>query len=73
MQDIVERLQRILGRPITVLQDPARIRTSERPMLVADIGRIHRATAWRPRSSLDDTLTDMVTAYGLQTEPHLDP
>jgi UDP-glucose 4-epimerase len=73
VQDIVERLQRMLGRPITGLQDPARMRTSERMMLVADIGRIRRATGWMPRFSLDDTLTDMVAAYGLQTQPHSAP
>lgn len=70
VQDIVERLRRILGRPITVLQDPARIRTSDRMMLLANIDSIRRATEWRPRFSLEDTLTDMVAAYGLQKQPH---
>ena len=70
VQDIVERLQRILGRPITVLQDPARTRANERMVLVADIEKIRRATGWTPRFSLEDTLTDMVAAYGLQTQPH---
>jgi len=70
VQDIVHRLERILGRPITVFEDSARMRTSERMMLVADIGRIRRETGWTPRFSLDDTLTDMVAEYGLQIQPH---
>ena len=70
VRNMVHRLERILGRPITVLEDPARMRTSERMMLVADIGRIRRATKWAPRFSLDDTLTDMVAEYGLQIQPH---
>jgi UDP-glucose 4-epimerase len=67
VQDIVDRLEHILGRSITVLQDSTRMRTSERMMLVADIGGIRRATGWMPRFSLDESLTDMVAAYGLQT------
>jgi UDP-glucose 4-epimerase len=68
VQEIVERLGRILGRPIAVIQDPARVRTSERMVLVANIERIRRATGWSPRFTLDDTLVDMAAAYGLRTQ-----
>jgi UDP-glucose 4-epimerase len=70
VKDIVEWLRRILGRTITVVQEPVRVRASERMLLVADIGRIRRATQWTPRMSLEDTLKDLVAAYGLQTQPH---
>jgi UDP-glucose 4-epimerase len=68
VQDIVEHLGVILGRPIAALQDPARMRTSERMVLVADIERIRRVTGWSPRFSLDETLVDMVAAYGLRRQ-----
>jgi UDP-glucose 4-epimerase len=67
--DVIERLRLILGRDITVLQDVERVRAAERMRLLADIGRIRRAAAWAPRLSLDDTLRDLVSAYGLQVGP----
>ena len=66
VDELVERLRRLLGRPIVVSQDPARMRGSERMLLAADIGRIRAATAWAPRLSLDDTLRDLIDAYGLR-------
>lgn len=63
--DIVEALGRILARPITVVQEPARVRTRERMLLVADIEKIRRATAWTPRITFEETLQDLVQAYGL--------
>jgi UDP-glucose 4-epimerase len=68
VNDIVERLRRILGREIQVVAEPARMRPTDRELLVADIQRIRHATRWTPRLSLDDTLEDLVAAYGLRTE-----
>jgi nucleoside-diphosphate-sugar epimerase len=42
------------------------MRGSERMLLAADIGRIRAATGWAPRLSLDDTLRDLIDAYGLR-------
>jgi UDP-glucose 4-epimerase len=70
VQDIVESLRRILGRAITVVQEPLRVRATERMLLAADIERIRCATQWTPRLSLEDTLKDLVAAYRLQTQPH---
>jgi nucleoside-diphosphate-sugar epimerase len=70
VKDIVDLLRRILGRPIRVEQDPARMRSTERMLLAADIEKIRRATPWVPRMSLEDTLRDLVAAYGLQTQPY---
>jgi UDP-glucose 4-epimerase len=69
VKDIVSSLGRILGRTITVVQEPSRVRATERMLLVADIDKIRRATTWAPRISLEDALKDLVVAYGLQTEP----
>jgi UDP-glucose 4-epimerase len=67
VQDILDVLGRLLGRPLTVVPDPARMRAVERRRLVADITRIRRATGWAPRIPLVDTLTDLIGAYGLRT------
>jgi UDP-glucose 4-epimerase len=63
--DVIDELQRILARPIAVFQDPARVRRSERMVLLASIQRVVEVTGWRPRLSIDDTLADLVAAYGL--------
>ena len=67
VDDIVAALERILGRPITIVQEPSRVRATDRSLLVADIANIRRATSWTPRLSLEDSLRDLVEAYGLQT------
>lgn len=67
--DVIERLRLILGRDITVQQDLERVRATERMRLLADIGRIESAAAWTPRFSLDDTLRDLSSAYGLDIGP----
>jgi UDP-glucose 4-epimerase len=70
VEDIVDMLRRILGRAITVEQEPLRVRTNERMLLAADIERIRRETQWTPRVSLEDSLRDLVAAYRLQTQTH---
>jgi UDP-glucose 4-epimerase len=67
VNDVIDALGRILGRPITIVQNPSRLRATERMLLLADVGRIRAATGWVPRVSLEDTLWDLVSAYGLQT------
>jgi UDP-glucose 4-epimerase len=68
VSDIVESLRRILRRPITVLQEALRTRASERMLLLADVEKMRRATGWSARISLEDTLRDLVAAYGLRTD-----
>jgi UDP-glucose 4-epimerase len=70
VQDILESLARILGRTIETVQDPSRIRTVDRMLLVADIRRIRAATGWQPRISFEETLADIVDAYRLRAQPH---
>jgi UDP-glucose 4-epimerase len=73
VRDITDRLERILGRALTVVQDASRLRAVERTVLAADISRIRNATGWSPRLSLDDTLWDLVAAYGLHAQPRFSP
>jgi UDP-glucose 4-epimerase len=62
VRDVIDVLRSILGRPITVIADPSRMRATERMLLAADIQAIGRAMGWRPRWSLEATLRDLVTA-----------
>jgi UDP-glucose 4-epimerase len=68
--DILALLHRILGRAIRVVQEPSRLRATERMLLVADVKRICHETPWTPRISLEDTLKDLVAAYGLPTQTY---
>jgi UDP-glucose 4-epimerase len=65
--DVLDLLRRITGRPIAVVQDSSRVRPAERMILVGKIDRIRRATGWAPRLGLEESLKDLVIAYGLQT------
>jgi UDP-glucose 4-epimerase len=71
VSEVVELLRRILGRPIVVVQEPTRVRATERILLVADIEKIRRTTHWTPRIALEETLKDLALAYDLQTGSHL--
>jgi UDP-glucose 4-epimerase len=73
VDELVLSLQRILGRPITVVQDPSRVRPTERMMLLAAIDVIRQQTRWAPRLALDDTLADLVAAYALQRQTTDEP
>jgi UDP-glucose 4-epimerase len=69
VEEIVAALARLLGRRIEIQRDAARLRPVERMLLVADIGKIRRATGWAPRVTLEDSLRDLVDAYGLSDGP----
>jgi nucleoside-diphosphate-sugar epimerase len=68
VEDIVGLIGRVLGRRIEILRDASRLRPVERMLLVADIGRIGRATGWAPRVSLEESLRDLGDAYGLRSD-----
>ncbi len=67
--DIVDALRRLLGRRIDVVQEPSRVRSTERMVLAVDVAKIRRVTGWAPRLTLNDSLSDLVIAYGLGTTP----
>ncbi|HJR59344.1 MAG TPA: NAD-dependent epimerase/dehydratase family protein [Vicinamibacterales bacterium] len=73
VSDVIGRLRLILGREITVVPDPDRTRAIDRMRLLADTGRTRDATGWAPRFSLDDTLRDLASAYGLRIDATIRP
>lgn len=60
VRDVVSMCEKALGTTITIEQDPARMRPSDRPHLVADNGRLKQATGWRPKWSFEDGLADLL-------------
>jgi UDP-glucose 4-epimerase len=67
VEDIVGLVGSILGRRIDIVRDASRLRPVERMLLVSDISKIHRATGWTPRITLEESLRDLADAYGLRS------
>ncbi len=66
--DIIATLERLLSRPIEIRRDASRLRPVERLLLVADTARIGRATGWAARVTLEESLRDLIDAYGLRAD-----
>ncbi|MFL9828630.1 NAD-dependent epimerase/dehydratase family protein [Rhodoplanes sp. SY1] len=62
MQAVMDRLIAASRVAITVEQDPARLRASDLPRIVGDASRVRRLLGWKPRRSLDEALSDVLTA-----------
>jgi GDP-4-dehydro-6-deoxy-D-mannose reductase len=54
--DILARLLQLARVPITVREDPARLRPVDAPLLVADASRLRADTGWAPTSDFDAAL-----------------
>jgi len=46
--------------PVTVEQDPARLRPSDTPILAGDATRLREATGWTPRIPFERMLRDLL-------------
>jgi UDP-glucose 4-epimerase len=54
--EMVQRLAGIIGEPIEIAVDPARVRTVDRPNLVSDNRRMQRLFSWAPAHDIDQSL-----------------
>jgi UDP-glucose 4-epimerase len=72
VEEIVAAVARLLGRRIEIVQDASRLRPVERRLLVADTRKISSSTGWAARIPLEDTLRDLIAAYGLRSDPRPD-
>lgn len=57
--EIVHELGLVVGEPLTIEYDPARMRESDRPFLAAATGKIRQTYKWTPQFTLTDTLHDL--------------
>ena len=60
LTDALGHLVTLSCRPVEVKVDPARLRTVDQPLLVADPGKLRAATGWEPVFGMEQTLTDML-------------
>jgi GDP-4-dehydro-6-deoxy-D-mannose reductase len=59
---VVELLVGLARVPVTVEQDPSRLRPADIPVLCGDSSRLRRATGWKPEIPLEQTLADTLEA-----------
>jgi UDP-glucose 4-epimerase len=55
--EVVETFERIIGEPITIEADSARIRSVDRPFLTANITKATQQFGWAPALTLQDSLS----------------
>lgn len=65
VEDLVEQLRGITGRPLEVEVDPDRVRATDRPLLAADIGRLRALLPGLRLTSIEPGLRRMLAAEGL--------
>ena len=54
--EMVERMSRVIGEKIEVTIDPAKVRASDRPQLLADNRRMKHLFGWAPQHDIDSAL-----------------
>jgi GDP-4-dehydro-6-deoxy-D-mannose reductase len=59
---VVALLVGLAGVPVTVEQDPSRLRPADIPVLCGDSSKLRGATGWEPQIPLEQTLSDTLEA-----------
>jgi UDP-glucose 4-epimerase len=65
MQEVVERISHLLGRPLKIETDRSKLRPVERPHLQADVARLQTMIGWAPHSDLSRGLHDLLSFEGV--------
>jgi UDP-glucose 4-epimerase len=65
VEEVVDAVARALGTDIEIVQDPDRVRESDRPHLEADTERIQRELGWQPKVEFVDGLRGLLEAEGI--------
>lgn len=60
VKEVIEIISEIIGEKINIIQDRGRMRKVERENLLADITKIKRDIAWKPRIKLKDGLRELL-------------
>jgi UDP-glucose 4-epimerase len=60
--ELLTTCEQVLGRPIPVQVDAERQRSVDRAELISDVRRLTRTTGWSPGRSLEQTLSDLLSA-----------
>lgn len=65
VQEVVNLLGELLGAPLRVVQDPARMRPVDKPHQRADVSKLEATLGWKPVISLREGLTRWLRHEGL--------
>lgn len=64
IEEAIRIIGELLGGPIEVIADPAKMRPSERPHLQADVSRLRGLIGWTPHDDLRTGLRELLAAEG---------
>lgn len=67
IRDLLDELLALARVAIRIEPDPARLRPSDTPIVLGDCARLYRATGWRPRIPMSQTLRDLLDYWRAQT------
>ena len=65
MQEVIDLLGELRGRPVPVETDPAKVRPVERAHLQADVTRLKQLLGWTPHADLRRGLAELLDSEGL--------
>lgn len=66
MGDVLDRLIALARVPVSVEQDPARMRPSDNPVVLGDPSRIAADTGWKAEIPIEQTLEDLLAWWRTQ-------
>ena len=64
MQEVVERIARLMGKPLKIETDQSKLRPVERSHLQADVAMLRAMIGWTPHSDLSRGLRDLLCYEG---------
>ena len=67
VRELLEKLVAMSKIPITIEQDPKRLRPTDVPVVVGDCTKIREQTGWRPGISFDQSLEDVLAYWRERT------
>jgi GDP-4-dehydro-6-deoxy-D-mannose reductase len=67
VREMLEMLLAMSKVPITIEQDPERVRPTDVPVIFGDCTRIREQTGWRPRISFEQSLQDVLDYWRERT------
>ena len=65
MQEVVERVAALSGKPLRIETDPAKLRAVERPHLQGDVSRLRAMIGWAPHTDLTRGLRELLAYEGV--------
>ena len=63
VQTCLDQLLRLATKPISLEQDPARMRPADIPVSVGDGSHLQELTGWQPARSLEESLADLLNDW----------